>query len=353
MITQTIDEIPNNGEALPFRPANINLHGFSIDVTADATVNVSECDIELEQFVRGVAQLNDRIYILFNRSRLLHVYDATTLNIVEKRQLDAKYGGKKFRLFERHVLECEDIVACSTNQCLYLSDGTVMSESDYGLQDEDKMLYIWKLLTKESSKGSLWLKWKVIDCTGRRLSVTAQGNVLIVDNSIPPSVLIFSSNATMLCTVKLPEHMKQPRHAILNDCQLIVSHESEENHRVCKFEITAPFAGNRYTWIDNRQHFEQTVTLRSPDSYGQGQGNNDPRLNGPAYITVDNHGRIYLADYHSSRVIVFNSNLTKLTTLLCDGNGVLNPYRVHWINERLLVALHDKKRIKVYSFTSS
>jgi len=265
--------------------------------------------LQVKDKLWGVAELDGRIYVLCG-SRTVVVYDGSTF----ERLTEAEVRDKSLDAF--------DIAACTINHCLYVLDGNKRD--------------VWRL-KNEQSQPDLWLRTEVDS-----FSVTPNGHVLLLSNSEPASLSIHGPDANLLETVKLPNELKEPQHAVeTRDGNFIVSHggyqlkESTCNsqHRVC--EMT-----------------RDGTVIRS---YGGVKGGGSGELNNPVRVAIDAEGRVFIADWGNDRVLVVDSSLTTCTTLLTkDQDDVYCPRRLFYsVDSHRLFVGERRDHVTVYDVTSA
>jgi len=243
-----------------------------------------------------VTYLRGRIYVVCDECDRIIVYDAGTFARVN--ELVIKKG---------QVLRAGDIAACSFLNCLYVYDA--------------HNACIWRV-KDDGNHANKWMQLGSEVYTNVTLSVSLNGHVLLLGDE-PPRLHIYSGqDAVLLHTILLPSDMKRPRHAVETvSGNFIISHGgwNSKRHRVC----------------------EVTIDGRVIRSYGDLEGGEVGRLNGPVHVAVDPVTRcVYIADLNNNRIVVLDPTL-RLSRVLLSGCADMscNPTRLCFVADtgRLLV----------------
>lgn len=240
-------------------------------------------------WVEGAAVLDDKLYLACRGSGTLVVH---SVQKPHSRQYSIQIPGMTGPI---------DIVACNTHRCLYVSDlGGAC---------------VWQV--KADHKSYKWLSNATWPYT---LSVTRDGFVLMTRR--PSNLDIFGPGANLIHSIRLPDVVLDPGHAIETlEGTYLVSHGENLSHRHSVTELTK----------DGR-------ILRS---YGGLLGQKPRELDRPRYLAVDACGNVLIADYGNNRIVMLDSQLNFADILLRkDDDGIKNPLRI---------CFHDSKSVSVVS----
>jgi len=166
-----------------------------------------------------------------------------------------------------------------------------------------------------------------------RLSVMSDGRVLVTSDK-PPTISIYDHDACLQQTIKLPDDMEEPQYAVQTTAgTFIVSHG----------------------WINSslRRVCEVSKAGQIIRAYPSQSGPEGIPLNYPAHVTIDSEGRVYVADFRRSQVLLLDKTLSVCRVLLSD--DVYEPYRLFYAADtrRLLVGQSGKPVVDVFELNSS
>lgn len=217
--------------------------------------------------VRGIAELNNKFYVIFQDKDLIRVYNG-------------RYEVLKDIPVE-NLTEPWFIGACLQNKCLYITDkGRECIVKVYDL-DGDTSVDMWKTKIGEPYK----------------LSVISGGRVLIP--IWPAGLEVYDSQCQLKDTIFLPEDMREPCHAVESDKgSYILGHgdKKSDTHRVCKITYS------------NRRGCEVVW------KYGNQRGNKIDQLNRPRNIAIGERGRVFVTDEGNKRLVLLDKNGNRLNT---------------------------------------
>ena len=104
--------------------------------------------LQQDKYIRGVAQLNNNIYVLHNT--FLAVYDAVSFERLEDIEVSLEEG---------RPADCQSIAACSVNQCLFIADRWPLDTASYtGSYTGDGII---RLEIKNGGKTVTWMNTTV------------------------------------------------------------------------------------------------------------------------------------------------------------------------------------------------
>jgi len=135
----------------------------------------------VDRKVRGVAYLDNILYVVCHDSSKIRLYNTDTLSPLDIFIIDVK--GMKHPL---------DIVVCRRDRQLYVATSDC----------------IWRVSVDDHS----YVKWMKTKFNIWSLSMTSQR--LLVTSSLSPPVRQYSTTNKELCVVKLPQYVKDVRHAV-------------------------------------------------------------------------------------------------------------------------------------------
>ena len=130
------------------------------------------------------------------------------------------------------------------------------------------------------------------------ISVTSEGNVLLLDNS-PPMLSIHSADSSLLRSITLPPDMDSPRHVLeTSSGNFIICHGDDESEYVLS------------------QVSEVTLEGHVIRSFGGHLGVGEDLLYIPRYITLVPDNLIFVADGSNNRVMVIDVATFKLRRII-------------------------------------
>jgi hypothetical protein len=229
--------------------------------------------IQIDNPVRGIAQLGTELFVCTRLSFLIKINDLNTY--CETRQVTVP-GMKPWKL-----------ASCKKYNCLYISDEFVDCIHRVDLSNDT--------CSKWSVKGDPY-----------GVSVTRAFTLLVTLR--PQSIAEYTTNGSLIRSITLDVSIDDPRHAIELPCgQFVVCHMGSAQHRVCV--------------VDTTGHIVR--------SYGGPKGSSTGQLNGPLNLAVDTRGYVFVADYYNDRVQVFSPTLTHLGDVTTPGYRLQRPAVLH------------------------
>ena len=148
--------------------------------------------------LRGVAQLDDIVYVVREWSPIIKTYSADKLSPLGE------------RIHVKEMKHPSDIVACQRDGQLYVAE----------------LFCIWRVSTKDKT----YIKWLPTGSATEKflvnsLSMTSQG--LLVTSEYPPSLREYSTmNGELMRHVTLPQYVRWLYHAVqTTDDSFVICHE--------------------------------------------------------------------------------------------------------------------------------
>jgi len=201
------------------------------------------------------------------------------------------------------------IVACQSNNCLYIGDAGQKVVHRYELGNEGVSL--------------MWAVGGVC----HSMSVTKTNSVVI---TLRDAKLIreYTTEGVLIREIRLDTSIEGPQHsvqlsnglfAVSHDTygQLVVSHGGAEKHRVCLVDIAGCIV----------------------KSYGECPGSGVGQIDGPRQIVVDAHDNVLVVDHYGNRVILLSPTLEHLGYISIPGHELSVPQALHLdeLNHRLYI----------------
>jgi len=293
----------------------------------------------LEAAIYGVAQLENEIYVLRFSDPEILIFDALT------------FKRKKFTAiipFNDNILRPLDLVASRREHCCFISD--VAMESHFT---------IWRLTPNMGEPVVVeWLTIKPTDtyyaCS--KLSVMSLNTreddkdmVVIMQKIGNERQLDFYENVADKGKHFRTVSLSKNRSESLGD-MLDLQHATQaKNGDVIVSE------GWVFTGVNHLVHQLSLDDGRYVWTYGNGPKHLP--LRGPAYLAVDTHGIIYVADYKNNRLLAMNLSRSECVEIRTWDKDY--PVRLNIVefveNEnnvtRLYVGLHNAKCVEIYTIT--
>src|SRR6218665_454982 len=291
---------------------------FFILVVRGITINFTQkIDMQLSGVAFGITKLRNEIYVLSHRNHLIRVYE----------------DREPFRL--KKDMEIEEIksptyiVASEMENCVYVNDY--------------KENCVWKI-TRETDDQHKIIKWLRTDYSPRTLSVSKDGELLIINQS-SQSLMIYGSDAELIRSIPLTKDIEFPLHAVETSIgNFIISHinimiEEKEEEDGEKDEDEEEDVGEDVVvvkemkntkWLESKEgkggsnRRIKGVTTVISDSTRDGQmvtrrfvpSGETLRLDG-RYLLIDSDDRVFLSDEDGDTVILLDSDL-KWNRILCQ-----------------------------------
>lgn len=263
------------------------------NITTEKSFQLLTKAAEIE--VRGLAYLDGLIYILQAASQSISVY-----RMGENSWQPEEITSTKF-------VRPQDIAACSSRHVLYILDQSC----------------IWQV--KKNGDVSEYVRLSQVSAT---MSVTKKHLLVISSKGVRKWMYSAVFKPTM-SEFRLPVGMTEtkPWHAVEVDDGHVVAHtETAKYHRVSKI-------------MESQRNKSQLEVF----TYGREVGQGEDQLSSPVYLAVEpQHGCIFVADHDNSRVVVLDSNLGRVLTIIDLPEGCY-PSRLCYVEERsvLLVGMSN------------
>lgn len=276
-------------------------------------------------FVFGVTKLRNEIYVLSQeRSSASHL-NVGLICVFEDR--DPFNLQREIKITE--ISHPNDIGVSEKENCLYVCDS--------------QEICVWRI-TREADGEHKIINWLTIDYQPYALSVSNDGQLLIVNNS-PSILMIYGSDAQRNEFIKLPRDIK-PRHAVKTSTG--------------NFVIL-------YEWTENEDEKESGSSVREQkwgisEFTGEGKqivcsylpSNDTETLHDPWYLSLDSYNQVFVMDTGNERVILLHSNL-KWNQILCstkeeEETQVPGPWTLYY-DEGKKHLFVGGEGVKVYSFS--
>jgi hypothetical protein len=254
---------------------------YFVAVHRDETRSMSGGEI-----IRGLAVMNNELYVGRERQSEIEVYDVATLN--HRRNVSIPGLG------------CvHDLASCPQSQVVYVSDGC--SSKIYAINERE----VITLLVDCNEGGRPWDEHRV---RPGGLSVNSQLNVVVMWPSMH-DIRVYTPGGELIRNITLQSDVTEPHQAIqLDDDRFVVVHgdEYDDLHRVC---------------IVNSEG-------RIIQSYGGHKGSDVGQLNRPYRMLIVGESMI-ITDYWNYRLLLFNvTSLTYIRELVSTRSSSLMPVRL-------------------------
>ena len=213
--------------------------------------------IQCSNSVRGIAALNQQVYVIICGSNAVHVFNASASTLAKEPSILV------FGLSDPY-----DIAGSENVFHIGSSDGKV-----FRIELRDKSITSWSV-----GGGNSYIS----------LSVNKHGHV-IVTNKLSNNLYEYTSTGELRRQIALKGNVGNPWRAVHMDRDQFLVCQAGENdwHRVCL--------------IDNRGNLIK--------SFGSKHGSGIANLSYPYRLVVDRNGFILVADYCNSRVVLLNKQL--------------------------------------------
>src|SRR6218665_906605 len=160
---------------------------YPISIKIDFTQRIK---LHVNEIVWGVTKLRNEIFVLCHV-----IYPATTLILA----FEVRYPFRFRRNTKIKQIKAPFDIGSSENEnCLYVSDSVSRC--------------IWKI-AKEKGGGHTGRKWLTTDHVPYTISVSIDGNLLML-NDVSPILMIYGSNAELIRLIQLPSDIENPIHAV-------------------------------------------------------------------------------------------------------------------------------------------
>lgn len=248
--------------------------------------------------VTGVACLDHRLYVLL----------ADAIRVFE----NLEPFNRVTELTIPGMKSLVDIASCHNFMCLYVTDRNRSC--------------VWRL--DIDHKASEVLQNIANPYT---LSVSADGNLVMVRWGNPSSVEIYGTDALLLYMITLGPDVTLPYHAVqMSTGNIVLSHGGKDNrtHRVLELSL-------------------EGEVLRSFPAHNQ----LDSKLNCPLHLALDGENRVFVADYYNGIVILLRHQLELDRLLVVETkDGVRRPSRLCYLaDQKMLFLVNGNKSVDVYA----
>ena len=276
---------------------------------ARTSTKVSEI-ITTGKEVRGVTVLNDEIFLVYEKSAKVEVFEAATLE-------------RKRNLAVAGLTKARDLKSNVADGCLYIAD----DEGPEGLPCVHRVDVAAHDGEEESSSSTRW----PLDEIPGGISLTPDGRRVIVTcyGALTPTLKEYTTDGELVRKINLPAEMVHPRDAFqLPTGNFVVSHGFVTFDHVCRVCLIANDGGSVV------------------QSYGSTPGSAAGHLKDPVRIAAGGaNGFILVADRENNRILVLDETLSVASCLvdlapLCEDGEDSLPHRLCLDQQRarLLVA---------------
>lgn len=247
--------------------------------------------------VRGIAELDDRLYIIFQ--------DKPNIRVIA----DLETFEQKKDILVDMMEDPWDLESCDQSQCLYVADR--------------KPGCIWKVDPFSKAKPE---KWMVGLKKPHKFSVISGGRIAIP--KWPSSIEILKSDGTPVETIELPTDMLEPYYVLETARKTFVvahGHQKSADHRACEI---AKKAEDNSEWV---------IHWSYPES-------DSDKINNIDILATDNEGRIFVTDQNNLRIIILSGSGLKLDEI----HTKTLPYRLCYARNNRLLLVGRYGAISVY-----
>ena len=296
---------------------------------------------ENEHYFFGVTKLRNEIYVLcrspspaLNEIRVFE--DRTPFRLQKEIEI-------------KEILLPWDIVSNEKKKCLYVSD--------FGQKCVSK-------ITRETNDQHKIIKWLTTDYKPRTLSVSSDGQLLMVNDS-SHCLMIYGPDAEFIQSILFPSHIIYPRHAVETSIgNFVIIHNEEQEEKVMeevKHKVRLERKKRKVGSYGRRKDVILVVSELDRDGQMVNRRfipSNEPRqlnFNG-YYLSLDSDDRVFMTDRESGRVILLASDL-KWNRILCptkeenEATRIREPFRLCYDKEmkQLIVGGYDRTDVNVYT----
>ena len=234
-------------------------------------------NLPLENTVQGITAMNQKLYIVYQGSSIVEIYDLGTSTYRET--FSVKWMSDPCDIVARHNV-------------LHISDNK--KNLIHRIQLSNHTYSCWSVASNHS-----------------RISSTETGNVVVSCRDLEK---IFEYTSEGVLIREIPTNPIEPTipglmHAVrLDDNHLLICHSSTNSDRVCI--------------INNGGSLVR--------SYGRGKGSGIGQLIRPSYLAVDlKNGFILVADTDNNRIVRLNRSLEYVDEVVPDSFGLKQPQKMH------------------------
>lgn len=305
------------------------MFAFSVNFT-------NRIKLQVNEDLYGVTKLRNEIHVLC-RSYSSSPYELSSFQNVIRVYEDRN----PFRLQKRmEITEFDspvDIASSEKDNCLYVSDSEAYC--------------VWKIAREAAGDQHTIIKWLTTDYQPSTLSVSGDGQLLILDDS--SSILnTYGSDAERIRSIQLPREIENPLNAVETSIgNFIITHwylgREEDNGK------SGSSGRARIKWWGMCELTKngQLVSCRFiPSKEIQKFRNNK------SYLSLDSHDRVFVADQRNGRVILLDFDL-KWNRILCPAESekeetkIQRPWRLFYDEEKkqLIVGGYLGEEVNVYT----
>lgn len=228
--------------------------------------------------VYGVAKLRNEIYVLCQSTagNVIRVFeDQTPFSLQRKIEL-------------KEIKSPHDIGSGERENCLYISDL--------------ELKCVWKI-TRETDDKHTIIKWLVTDYQPLTLSVSNDGQLLVINHS-SSMLMLYESDARLSKSIQLPRNIEKPCHALKTSSgNFIVLHEWTQTEEEEDNGSHARPRTDRRSISELTEDGQNIIRTFSPL-------NETITITCPFYISLDSDDRVFVADGWNHRVILLDYDLT-------------------------------------------
>lgn len=241
--------------------------------------------------VRGVTSVGNQLFVVrWPSMQRIEVYDSTTFVLLRPLNVPGLNGVP------------QGMTSCSTNTCLYVSDG---SNS-----------VIFRI---ELRGNTVVTNWRV-NGSPTGLSVNAGGNVIVAIRSAKyvNKLLEITTRGSLIREIHLEPGVNDVWHAVqlTDDCFVVCSNGSTDDRSLCICIVQVRTGTNKLKPADGLVRFR----------FGKDSPSTPTVPVVPTHLAVGRSGCIFAADRDSNRILAFNRSLTdaSLVPVAVDG-GLQGP----------------------------
>ena len=242
--------------------------------------------------VMGVAWLEENIYVVYDSSNIVYVHP-------DQESID---GSKDGNIELKGMKDPRGMVASKLSRSIFI------------IEQDNRCLWRIQMPGREISR------WEV-DGTPWRMSISSSDVLVVcVDRDDRHYLNLYRSSDVMLIElIPLPTEIEWLIHAVqLSNGNFIISHSTHADPDGFLISELS---------VDGRK-FIRSFDPRSFASIGL----DDWR---PAYLSIDEDGNIFIADYNNDRVVLLHSRWTDVQILLNrDQHSIESPWSLCYIREK-------------------
>lgn len=227
-------------------------------------------DLLRKNRVNAVTKLRNEIYVLHNHD--IYVFEGQDPFCLQKK-LDISYSKRPY-----------DLQSCEKENCIFVSDSRINC--------------IFRVTRETGEEKPL----KLVDHDPRNLSVSSDGQVLVINRSQPTCLTIFRPGAKHFRSIELPRDVGYPViHAVETSTGNFIILSRLEKIEEKKLSVGTDRIKNGICEVTGDG---QTVIRRLIPSSEM------LMLNSNSYLALDDDDRVFVADNGNGRVILLDFDLT-------------------------------------------